>query len=854
MKAQEITQKVNGVEVSIPQPAYEIVQLLTDSRKTGDVSDCLFFAIPTKHNTGSRYVAELYQRGVRNFVVPADVSDTYRKQFVLCHEANFWYVEDVVRALQQLASAHRHQYQIPVVGITGSNGKTIVKDWIVQMLVGVCQVVSSPRSYNSQIGTALSVWQMGADDELAVFEAGISEVGEMEHLREVLDPTIGIFTNIGQAHDENFLTRQQKIAEKLQLFTRCGVLIYCTDHRDIHSLFCEKESLRHINRFTWGTGEENTVRLLRTATDTTTTTLTLSYRDHQADITIPFVDRASAENAMHCITLLLYLGLDFADIAPRCRALTPVAMRLEINEAVGGSLLVNDSYSLDLNSLAIALDYVLHERQHSKKVLILSDILQVGMPEHDLYAYMSELLEQHHITRFIGIGEALCRNRDLFQCCDATFYPTTHDFIQQHHIDEFGNAIILLKGARVFHFEDIARLLQRKSHQTIMEVNLDNLISNLNHYRSRIRPTTRMMAMVKAASYGAGKVEVATALQYNHVDYLTVAYADEGVDLRRNGISLPIMVMNPEEESFPDIIRYHLEPDIYSFRIMQLFSDAVRLFGKEWVREGAEGVVDTVPTDNPSESSPHKYPIHLEFDTGMHRLGFAGSDIPQLVRSLRSADCPLRPTSVFSHLACSEDPEMDAFTRGQIERFTQWSGTLKTDLGNPTILCHILNSSGITRFPEAQMDMVRLGIGLYGISPEPEVQEHLKPVSTLKTRISQIKDIPVGDSVGYNRRWIAQRPSRIAIISIGYADGLDRHLGNGNGHLMIGGRLVPIIGSICMDMCFLDVTDVPCEEGDEVVIFGNSTLLQQISQAAGTIPYEILTSVSPRVKRVYYQE
>ena len=436
------------------------------------------------------------------------------------------------------------------------------------------------------------------------------------------------------------------------------------------------------------------------------------------------------------------------------------------------------------------------------------------------------------IGRFIGIGEALERNRNLFSGLDAAFFNTTEDFIHQYDIDRFNDETILLKGARRFHFEDIARLLQRKSHQTVMEVNLDNLVSNLNYYRSLIRPRTRLMAMVKAASYGAGKAEVAGILQYNHVDYLTVAYSDEGVDLRRNGITLPIMVMNPEEESFADIIRYRLEPDIYSFRILDLFSDAVRSFGKQ----------------------EESVPVHIELDTGMHRLGFAQTDLDELAQRLNNPDCPLAVRSIFSHLACADDPAADDFTRLQLERFGLWANTLRNSLRKSDILLHILNSSGIERFPEAQYDMVRLGIGLYGLSPQPAVQSRLKPVSTLKTRISQLKDIPQGDSVGYNRAWVAQRPSRIAIASIGYADGLNRHLGNGNAQVLVNGRLVPVIGHICMDMCFLDVTGVDCAEDDEVTIFGDATLLQQIARSAGTIPYEILTSVSPRVKRIYYQE
>ena len=832
MKASQITQILKSLDARVEQPDADIEHLLTDSRRAGDVTKSLFFAIPTKRNTGCRYVMDLYRRGVRNFVVPADAPDEYKEQFGGCPGANFWQVKDVVRAMQQLAAGHRAQYAIPVVGITGSNGKTIVKDWIVQLLGDTRKVVSSPRSYNSQIGVPLSVWGMGADDELAVFEAGISEPGMMEHLREVIQPTIGIFTNIGPSHDENFLTRYQKIAEKLQLFTHCQVLVYCTDHKEIHSAISEQESFRPLTRYTWGHSEENAVRLIGTTLHEHSTTLTVGHEGKQYHIAIPFVDRASAENAMHCITLLFYLGLDGNDIATRCLRLTPVAMRLEMNEAVNSCLLVNDSYSLDLNSLTIALDFVQHEQQHHNKVLIMSDILQSGLHESELYAQAAALVRQYSISTFIGVGEALCRNRQLFEPEGMAFYPTTEEFLHQFDFDRFSNQTILLKGARSFHFEDVAKMLQRKSHQTIMEVNLDNLVSNLNYYRSRIRPTTKLMAMVKASSYGAGKVEIASTLQYNHVDYLTVAYSDEGVDLRRNGITLPIMVMNPEEESFDDIIRYHLEPDIYSFRILEAFADTARILCPE-----GESV-----------------PVHIELDTGMHRLGFGEGDLDALIRRLGKPEPSLRIRSFFSHLACSEDPAMDDFTHLQIDRFRAWSSRVKKALGRDDILCHILNSSGITRFPEAQMDMVRLGIGLYGISPEEEVQSHLLPVSQLKTRISQLKDIPAGDSVGYNRRWVAERDSRIAIISIGYADGLNRHLGYGNGRVLVGDRQAPIIGSICMDMCFIDVTGIPCSEGDEVTIFGDVSLLKQISRAAGTIPYEILTSVSPRVKRVYFQE
>lgn len=840
MFASEISTIVKSIESLVSNAELKIVRLLTDSRSLTDAEGTIFFAIPTKRNNGVRFIGELYQKGVRNFVLSNETPDELKEPILRLEGINCWLVKDVVLALQLLAGHRRKQFDIPVVGITGSNGKTIVKDWIVQLLSVDKKVVASPKSYNSQIGVPLSVWQMNEEHQMAVFEAGISQTAEMEYLKSVINPTIGIFTNIGQAHDENFLTRSQKVAEKLKLFTHCQVLIYCTDHKEIHSVLSEIESFRGLNLFTWGLSKDNKVQLCDTIFNEFTTTLKVGYNGSQFDVQIPFLDRASVENAMQCITLMLYLGYAPAIITQRCKELVPVAMRLEMNEGVNNCLLINDGYSLDLNSLVIALDFVQHEPQHYRKTLVMSDFVQSGVAEEELYKQVATLIQQRGICRFIGIGEALQRNRAYFEglrladdtLIDTSFFVDTDDFIRHCPFSSFQNETILLKGARVFQFEHIAKLLQRKSHETIMEVNLDALVRNLNFYRSRIQPSTKLMAMVKASSYGAGKVEIANALQFNNVDYLTVAYSDEGVDLRCNGITLPIMVMNPEEASFDNIIKYNLEPDIYSFRVLRLFNETAMLF----------------------RHKEAKIPVHIEFDTGMHRLGFTGDDIPHLVELLKSDDCVLDVKSIFSHLACSEDPEMDEFTHQQIDKLRKWGNSLKEQLGNPSIMCHILNSSGITRFPEAQMDMVRLGIGLYGIAPEPDVQAQLTSVSRVKTRVSQVKSIPMNDSVGYNRKWIAQCDSRIAIIPIGYADGLSRRLGYGNGKVVINNQEAPIIGSICMDMCFIDVTDIQCAEGDEVVIFGDARLLKEMSDAAGTIPYEILTSVSPRVKRVYYKE
>mgnify|MGYP004443500363 FL=1 len=840
MKAADLTPILKTADALVQSPDAPIDHLITDSRTLTDAATSLFFAIPTKRNNGNRYVEELHSKGVRSFVVAADSDPALLNRLRQLPAINLWLATDVVATLQRLAAWRRHRYAYPVVGITGSNGKTIVKEWASQLLHEDHRIAKNPKSWNSQIGVPLSVWQMTAQHQIALFEAGISQTGEMDAHKNVIDPTIGIFTNIGQAHDENFLSRSQKIAEKLLLFTHCQVLIYCTDHKEIHHLIAEKESLRQLNRFTWGTSDDNQVVLLQRQVNDTTTTLTIRHLDHTAAIDIPFIDRASAENAMHCITLLFYLGYNAQEIARRCATLVPVAMRLEMKEGINNCLLINDGYSLDINSLTIALDFVQHDRQHFNKTLIMSDFLQSGMAEQELYSLVSALIQQRGINKFIGIGHTLMRNRACFtqnsiDTFHAEFYPTTDDFIRRHPFSTFQSEAILLKGARIFQFENIAKLLQRKSHETIMEVNLTALIRNLNHYRSLISPTTKVMAMVKAASYGTGTIEIANTLQYNHVDYLTVAYSDEGIDLRRNGITLPIMVMNPEEESFDNIIRYHLEPDIYSFRILQIFNDTARLF---------------LP---PGE----RLPVHIEFDTGMHRLGFSGADIEPLHQFLTSPQCVLQVKSIFSHLACADDPTADTFTHTQISRFTHWSATLQSHLAAaalPTPMRHILNSSGIARFPQAQFDMVRLGIGLYGIAPEPHIQERLTLVSRVKARISQIKHIPQGDPVGYNGRHIATAPSRIAIIPIGYADGLNRHLGYSRGRVTIHGHEAPIVGSICMDMCFIDVTHIPCAEGDEVTIFGDAHLLKQMSAAADTIPYEILTSISPRVKRVYYSE
>lgn len=808
MKVEEIKDVVETRHYREVQPEADIVHLLTDSRSLSSPQGTLFFAIPTRRNSGVRYVDELYRAGVRSFVLPEGYECSYP-------DANLWWVDNVVLALQRIAAAHRQQYHLPVVGITGSNGKTIVKDWLVQLLGSDRHVVANPKSYNSQIGVPLSVWLIEESHDLALFEAGISQPGEMEALRNIIQPTIGILTNVRQAHDENFASRQQKTEEKLKLFSQCETVI-CSE--EYATAFTGDGRPRRL--FVWGRGAQCDMRVQEVKTTENSSVITLD----GMTVIIPFVDRASQENALHCIALMRVLGYSAQEICSRCAHLAPVEMRLEIIEGAENSLVINDSYSLDLASLDIALDLLMRQRQHPRRAVVVSDIPQSGISEAELYPRVAEMVHHRGVQTFVGIGPALMHHQACFSDIEHTlFFPTTEEFLRHLDAAQFRNQTLLLKGARSFGFERIARQLQGRSHETLMEVNLDALVHNLNYFRSKLKPETRLMAMVKASSYGAGGVEVATALQHSHADYLTVAYIDEGVELRRGGITLPIMVMNPEPAGFDDIVRYRLEPDIYSFRILDLFARHLR------------------------DNGQTGYPIHIEFDTGMHRLGFVGNDVPQLLQRLDELSQVVEVKSVFSHLACSEDSAMDDFTHRQIDRLREWSRDL------PGIK-HILNSSGISRFPEAQMDMVRLGIGLYGIAPEPEVQQQLRQVSRLVTRISQIKAIPAGDTVGYNCRWRSEHPSRVAILTVGYADGLNRRLGNGKGHVSIGGQEAPIIGSVCMDMCFVDVTGIDCAEGDRAILFGEGDLLQRNATAADTIPYELLTSVSPRVKRVYYGE
>lgn len=795
--------------------------ILTDSRSLCFPEETLFFALKTKRNDGHKYIADLYERGVRNFVV-----GTLTTEPESYPDANFLVVGSPLKALQRLASRHREQFQVPVVGITGSNGKTIVKEWLYQILSPERIITRSPRSYNSQIGVPLSVWMMNEHTELGIFEAGISEMGEMEALKPIIQPTIGVLTNIGGAHQENFTSLQDKCMEKLQLFKDCDVIVYNGDNELISS--CVSKSLFTAREIAWSTKDnERPLFIESIQKDDTGTTIKYRYLGFFKEYRIPFIDDASIENSLHCLAVALYLMVSPEDIAERMLHLEPIAMRLEVKEGKNGCILINDSYNSDFASLDIALDFMARrtEDKERKRTLILSDILETGQSGKLLYRQVAELVHSRGVNRIIGVGEEISASASRFEI-EKNFFRSTSELIESGILSTLKNEVVLIKGARMFHFDQITDLLELKVHETILEINLNALTDNLNFYRNKLKPETKMVCMVKASAYGAGSFEIAKTLEDHRVDYLAVAVADEGADLRKAGIGSSIIIMNPEVTAFKTMFDYRLEPEVYSFHLLEELIKAAE-------REGATNC-----------------PIHIKIDTGMHRLGFDPADMPRLIERLKRQSAVI-PRSVFSHLVGSDAERFDAFTRHQIETFEQAATELQAGFSHK-ILRHICNTAGIQRYPGAQFDMVRLGIGLYGI--DPFTNQMLHNVTTLKTTILQIHDVPADETVGYSRKGVLNRNSRIAALPIGYADGLNRHLGNGKGYCLVNGQKAPYVGNICMDVCMIDVTDIDCKEGDKAIIFGDELPVTVLSDILDTIPYEILTSVSERVKRVYYQD
>ena len=784
-----------------------------DSRSLQNDENTLFFALYGPNHDGHLFIEELIAKGVSHFVVRKIPEGLELK-------AKFLIVEDTLEALQKFAAFYRSQFDFPVIGITGSNGKTIIKEWLNFLLSPDYNIIRSPKSYNSQVGVPLSILGINEKHNLGIFEAGISQMHEMDKLQKIIQPTIGILTNIGSAHDEGFSSVAEKIKEKLKLFISVNVLIL-NKNKTICAFINPK-----IKQFSWCSDDKSADVFITKKNIGEVTELHVTYREDTFPITIPFQDQASVENAIHCMMVMLYFGYNQKVIQTRMAQLYPVEMRLKVKNGINNCTLIDDSYSSDFQSLKIALDFLENQKQHKKKTLILSDIFQSGLGNEELYSLVSQLIVSNKINRVIGIGEIITQYKSKFINCIT--FKNVSDFINAFDTLNFENETILIKGARSFHFEKIVAILEEKTHETVLEINLNAISHNFNFYKSKLKPKTKMMVMVKAFGYGNGGFEIAKLLEHHKVDYLGVAFADEGISLKNAGISLPIMVLNPETTSFAAIIQHHLEPEIYSIKGLKAFLKIAE------------------------QRKLTQFPIHIKIDTGMHRLGFEEKNLEELIQILKGNET-VQIKSILSHMATSDDLKQDAFSKSQISLFEKLSTQLQTEL-NIKPIRHILNTSGITNYPEAQYDMVRLGIGLYGISNDTDEQRELENVGTLKSVISQKRTIAANESVGYGRRFIADKETIIATIPIGYADGIRRSWGNGVGYVVINNKPAKIVGSVCMDMLMVDVTDIDCKEGNTVIIFGENPTVNFMAQQLNTIPYEILTSISQRVKRVFFRE
>jgi alanine racemase len=811
--------------LSDAQPVY----LSLDSRKIIYPESTVFFAIKNKHRNANLFLEILYKKGVRNFV--SDDENVDVKSFGL---ANFILVKNTVSALHELAVFHRNQFsknELKVIGITGSNGKTIVKEWLNHLLENEFSIVRSPKSFNSQIGVPLSVLNIHSTNDLAIFEAGISEKGEMKNLQKIIQPAIGIFTNIGNAHDEGFRDRNEKINEKLILFQNAAHLIFCSADENLkNKIKTFQQKNKRLKLFSWGSESGDLLQVKQIKKEEFSSSILLNYGRSKLRISIPFTDDASVQNAIHCLAVLIILNKREEEILQRFSTLYPIEMRLELKEAINHCNVINDSYSNDLYSLSIALDFLNQQKQYTGHTVILSDILQSGIEPQKLYAEVASLLRQKNVDRFIGIGNDIFSQRNEFSFIkNVAFYKSLDEFLNNIFLYNFHDETILIKGARQFEFERISHILEQKVHQTVLSINLNSIVYNLKKYKELLNPSTKIMAMVKAFSYGSGSYEIASVLEFNKVDYLAVAYADEGIELRKAGITLPVMVMNIDDTVFDSILNYNLEPELFSFSLINDFTEYLK------------------------RAEIENYPVHLKIDTGMHRLGFMENEINLLCKKI-SGNHFIKIKSVFSHLAASENKNEDPFTDFQFNVFKKSCLKIEKALAY-SFDKHIDNTSGISRHTDLQMNMVRLGIGLYGIDPNEEMQKNLKNVSTLKTTISQIKKIKAGETVGYGRMGKLEKDSVIAVVRIGYADGYSRRLGNGVGKMLIKDKLAPVIGNVCMDMTMVDITGIKdLKEGDQVIVFGEELSLQQLAKWAGTIPYEIMTGISQRVKRIYFEE
>ena len=825
-----ITEISNVLEMTGGQIVDEdaiVSQLLTDSRSLTQPEETIFFALRTEGGDGHNFIPDLFDKGVRNFVV---ASDYYA--LPECTGANYIAVDSPLDALQTLATYHRRRFrELPVIGITGSRGKTTVKEWLYQLLKDDYRIVRSPRSYNSQIGVPLSLWDIDNNTDLAIIEAGISTTGEMDNLQAMIRPTIGIITNLGSEHNDGFASMEQKAQEKAKILFNCECIVYCADDPLVtHTIAPLLESDVAL-AMSWSRNHcDAPLQVDGTDRTESSTTIHYTYDGEAQTVTIPFTADRDLDNAITCIAVLLHLGISPEVIAQRMAALTPVGTRLNVIEGVNNCTVIVDSYTSDYNSLTPALNFMTRRAGSRPCTVILSDLATESYSGSELYIRVSELLKTKRINRLIGIGKEMCRYSQYFDSVpQARFFNDTQEFINEVAKGDFDDETILIKGDPSYGFSQIIDLLEAKQHMTVMEVDLNALAHNFKFFKSLIKPGTKTMGMVKASGYGAGSYEIAKTLQDCGCDYLAVAVHDEGVELRKASITMPVVVLNPNGVNYKAMFQYRLEPELYSLEM-----------ARELIKEGKRYGVNA-------------FPVHIKIDSGMHRLGFTREQLPDLINLLKDQNV-IKPASVFSHLSVADEPDQDDYTRQQFDYFDSCSDLIQQSFDHH-IMRHILNTSGMVRFPDRQYDMVRIGIGLYGIRTLFDGSEDaLMPVSALRSVIISIKEWPAGTTIGYGRRGVLERDSRIATVTIGYADGFDRHFGNGRVSMWVNGKLCPTIGTVCMDAVMIDVTDTTCKVGDTVEIFGEHVPVEKLSEARGTIPYEILTSVSPRVKRVYYRE
>ncbi len=799
-------------------PSVEINHLLIDSRRVYEPQSSLFFALIGQNHDGHHFIVDCASRGVKAFVSERKIEGLEDVRWLI--------VKDVRKALQLLASYHRDSFQHPLIAITGSNGKTIVKEWLYQLLGHRFRIVRSPRSYNSQVGVPLSLWQLSDQFDLGIIEAGISLPGEMESLSDMIQSNFGLMTNIGDAHAANFDSRETKLDEKLELFEHCDTIFYCRDRSSIHEKMLER--FPNKNLVSWSKKSSDGLKLVHTSDDERCQ-IEVQHEGQKHLFEVPFSDEASIENFMHALNVAFYFEVPVEGLQQSSQRLSAVNMRMELSRGQNRCTLINDSYNSDVPSIINGIEWLSRQKQHKKKTVILSALGPEVQHASEVYRKLNLILKEKKIQRFIGIG--FQQENQIFELDENHYYADTKEFISAHHLLKIDNEAILIKGARSYNFEEIAKALQEQNHSTVLEINLSSLTHNLRVYRSLLKPATKIMAMVKASSYGSGGIEVAQKLENSGVSYLAVAYADEGVELRKAGISTPIVVLNPENRSFNALIKYRLEPEIFSIEMLREFAFSLQ----------HNLLAEEIP-----------FPIHINLDTGMHRLGFVEDELEEVVVFL-SANPELEVKSVFTHLSSADDSDEDAYTEQQIERFGRYSEFIEAGIGK-VVLRHVLNTAGIERYPEHQFDMVRLGIGLYGISPSQNLQNQLRVVGSMKARILQIKELKEGDSVGYSRRFKAKAPTRIATLALGYADGLPRSLSEGKGSLFWKGHSLPIIGNVCMDMCMVDIADLDCHVGDEMEYFGPNQSLLSIARELNTISYEVLSSIPSRVKRTYIEE